>query len=649
VVLKALLAQTRGGVSALSAVLIVALIGGSALATEYGHGLLMDAENQRVADLAAYSGAVIYNATSSNSALTAAVNNVVALNGLTASTATPSVVTSPSGSGNQAVKVVVTTSSPLFLARVITSATTLPVSAVAFAEMSGGAPGCIIALNHAGTGVTLTGGTSISAPGCTVVSNNTVSVHCGDTITTPTIDYNSSTAPNQSCNPFLPPPGHTSVAVRKIPATDPLAGNSSVSAAEAHLPAVIALTSPATPTVPTSGHNITFNFSVATTQAAIAADGCSGSFASSTWTVTCSGNGPFNFGTISLQGGITVNFSVSGSPSATYNFNGMIDFSSGTALNFGPGKFNIKQGIVTGGGSTMSFGAGTFNIGPLPSGKCSVNGESICDKGTSLTFGGPSTFVLSGGISVPGGYTLTMGSGSTNSFTIGADNNGDSLNGGGGSKITFADATGGGDLFQMAGNLNDGGGGGSCITVSAAANHDINGFFTVAGGITLGAGIYTVDDYVGIGVSNGGDVTCNGVSVGVNAVGVTFVIGGNATVTCADGSNQVFCIGAGYAHVTVTAPTSGTMEGLAVIGPNSGTGGADLSNGASNTTVSGAFYFPNGPITMSGAATLGNGSSNCLEMIGSQISLSGGSAVGTTCTLASGSGGGTPLSVVLVQ
>lgn len=62
----------------------------------------------------------------------------------------------------------------------------------------------------------------------------------------------------------------------------------------------------------------------------------------STWTVTCSGNGPFNLGTISLGGGINLYVNVNGSCSATYNFSGNIDGSNGTIISFGPGTYNVK-------------------------------------------------------------------------------------------------------------------------------------------------------------------------------------------------------------------------------------------------------------------------------------------------------------------
>jgi len=46
---------------------------------------------------------------------------------------------------------------PLLLARVLTTNTSIPVSAVASAEINVNAPGCIIALSGSGTGISLSG------------------------------------------------------------------------------------------------------------------------------------------------------------------------------------------------------------------------------------------------------------------------------------------------------------------------------------------------------------------------------------------------------------------------------------------------------------------------------------------------------------
>jgi len=209
----------------------------------------------------------------------------------------------------------------------------------------------------------------------------------------------------------------------------------------------------------------------------------------------------------------------------------------------------------------------------------------------------------------------------------------------------------------MAGSLTTGGG--TCVAVSAAAEHDINGSISAAGGIVLGSGIYTVNGYVAAGNGSGGDVSgcpTTGTTTGLTALGVTLVISGTSTVSCGS-TASAFCLGAGFSTVKLTAPTSSSAlgsstAGLAVIGPqsSSNTATAAFTTGATNTQISGAFYFPNGAVTMSGAATLSDSvdASACLMLIGSQVTLSNGSAAGSTCVgLGSATtGGGT---VALVQ
>ncbi len=257
---------------------------------------------------------------------------------------------------------------------------------------------------------------------------------------------------------------------------------------------------------------------------------------------------------------------------------------------------------------------------------------------------------------MPSTPALSLGYGTTtNSFNIGKGSDGNSLNEANGATL-FGDATGSSDLFQMAGNLTTSGG--TCVAVSAAAEHDINGSIAGAGGLYLGSGIYTINGYVALGNSSGGNVSncpASGVTTGLNASGVTLVISGASTVTCGS-TSSAFCLGAGYSSVILTAPTSSSTlgsstAGLAVIGPQSSTntGAATFTSGATNTQISGAFYFPNGQVYMSGGATLHDtvDSNACLELIGTQVTLTAGGAVGTTCTgLGSGSSGAT---VALVQ
>jgi hypothetical protein len=254
-----------------------------------------------------------------------------------------------------------------------------------------------------------------------------------------------------------------------------------------------------------------------------------------------------------------------------------------------------------------------------------------------LTLAGPSTFSLAGGIYVGGGSTLSLGGGATNSYDIGAAGDGYSINAGGGAVTTLADATGNSSLFQTAGNIANGGSSSGCLTIPAAAEHDINGYVSLSCGATLGAGTYTVAGYLALGASGGGGT--------VTGNDVTLVIGGASVPSSGTCSGMAFCVAAGFGDVTLTAPSSGTTKNLLVIGPTSSSAnpnaGALFTEGSSNTTLSGAFYLPKGAVTMDGSGTI-NSSGGCLELIGSQIALTGGSAAASTCVgLGSGSTGGT--------
>ncbi|HZB94022.1 MAG TPA: hypothetical protein VE397_21415, partial [Stellaceae bacterium] len=147
------------------------------------------------------------------------------------------------------------------------------------------------------------------------------------------------------------------------------------------------------------------------------------------------------------------------------------------------------------------------------------------------------------------------------------------------------------------------------------------------------------------------NVTCGGQSVGLEANGVTFVIGGKSTVNCAGTANTAFCVANGYNSVSITAPSSGNTEDLAVIGPTptTNTAGATFAGGAA-ATVSGAFYFPNGVVSLSGAGKLQNAQGStgqCLTLIGSAIDVTQGGSSGTTCTGIAGVNTG--VNVALVQ
>ena len=354
----------QGAISILAAFVLVAVVGVSALALEYGHALLQKVENQRAADLASYGGALVYNSTGSTDSATSAANNIAALNGLS-SGVTPTYVLSPSGDGNHAIKVTATTNQPLELARVLTPNTTLPVSATAYAEINSSAPGCIIALNNGGTGIVANGGTHITANNCAVASNNAVTLSGGAALVTKTVDYRTTHSATGGAS-ISPPTGTASVTYDQTTTSDPLSGNAAVTTAAAHIGlnasgtcagtsgTVCAITSPSAPsvTIP-SGSAVSFT----KTSVTGLPSGCSDVYNSSSkvYTVTCTGAGPFNFGTISLS---SVTVVLQTSSGGTYNFaNGL---PSGVTLSGSGGTYGFGAGLTTSG--TTSYPAGNYNI-----------------------------------------------------------------------------------------------------------------------------------------------------------------------------------------------------------------------------------------------------------------------------------------------
>jgi uncharacterized membrane protein len=138
--LRKLLDDDRAAISVLSAISLVVVIGISALSVEFGRALLQRLDNQRIADLAAYAGALVYDSAGADAARRTA-SNIAALNGLTSQSATITTefVESPRSNGNLAVQVTVTTNLTMYLARVLTSNTSLSVVASASAEIEPGA------------------------------------------------------------------------------------------------------------------------------------------------------------------------------------------------------------------------------------------------------------------------------------------------------------------------------------------------------------------------------------------------------------------------------------------------------------------------------------------------------------------------------
>ncbi len=635
---KSFCENRSGAVAVTAAVAIPVLLGFVALVAEFGNGILVKSQTQRIADSAAYAAAVNYSTSNSTTSMNAVAQNVAVLNGLTAQSVTASIVQSPSNASNQAVLVNMATSLNMLVAPVLGFQNTLPVSSNSYVAISSSAPptGCMIALNPAGTGITLSGSGTISAAGCTVASNQSLNVPCGTFITAKTVTYGAS-APTVGCS------GITG-AVSKSSTSDPFSNNQNVGTSGSRAGG-LNLSDPSSPNVP-NGRDVNLSWDDGANED-LNKIGCSGSFSNNTWTVNCPSGGTYNFGSVSVGGGISVNFATAASAATTFNFSGNVS-NLGSSMSFGPGTYNMKNGLYLGGATNTTFSGGTFNFG-AGSQSCSDGKHySICHLGSSLVFTKASTFNFTSGVYVNGGATLRMGtSGSTNVYNIGSQNsNGYALNVGGGATVVLGDAT----SFSLNGSVTESGG--SCVTLPASSYHDIDGSMNVMGGLTMGAGHYALNGYFAAGAAYGGDVSCNGSMVGVNASNVSIAVSGASLISGGSCNGMSFCINAGFSNVTIKAPTSGTFANLAVIGPQSSSikGGVSIAEGASNTGISGLFYFPNGPLTISGAASIGNGSGDCLQIIASQITLSGsGRATTSQCASGSGSGSSSSSTVGFVQ
>lgn len=613
--------DSRGAVAIMFAIALPVILGFVSLVVDYGNGLIIQAQNQRIADLTAFAGASAYTAGNSLTLMNSAGLAVAQLNGIPPANVALALVDYPTGAKTQAVRATVSVDHTLLLAPILGVLPTQRIVTVAYAQLGGGPPPCVLAHDPALSGISLSGGTSVSAPNCAVASNAAVSVPCGTSLVAKSLSYNSAALPSQPCG------GINADQISKTTTADPLLGNADLAAATGRFAQVRAMTM-GPPPAAAMGPSIDFGYDQNATKAQAVLAGCAAAFSGSTWTLTCPSGKTYSFGNITLGGGISVNFNAGGSAGTIYNFGGTIN-NTAVALVFGPGSYTIARGIQTGNGSTTTFGSGAFRVGQGAS-SCGGGGTyGICNAST-LSFGGPSTFQVWGGIQNVGGGTLTLGAGTTNSFTIGPSSTGDAMTLGGGSKTYLADATGASSVFQMLGDLNVPGGG-SCLVVGAAAQHDIAGSVTGSGAILLGAGVYSIDGYMALGSNGGGASSCAGTTISTRGIGVSLILSGRTTSPSGSCSGQIFCIAAGYNDVTLTAPLTGPTAKMAVIGPlSSSTAGAVFAEGGSGGQIGGLLYFPEGPVTMSGGAGL-SGASQCLQVIGSRITLSGGSLLASTC------------------
>lgn len=627
-----------GAVAIIAGLAIPVLLGFAGLSLEYGQLLVVRAEAQRTADLASHAGAIAYARAGDTRAMTDAAEGVARLNGFDAAEINVVLDTSFAAASGGAVRATITTPKPLYLPSLVGGNSAVDVAASAVAGALGGAPACLLALDPDGSGITLSGGTTMDASDCSIASNAAVEAPCGTSMITASLSYDSATPPDTgSCSTIRTPEGDAAPITRRS-TPDPLAGTAPIDQARDQMGRTGALSPPGDVVVaPAPG--IHFGSNARKTRNQANALGCTASFASSdsTWTLSCSGRSTVNIGDITLGGGLTLRFNPGAPETTTYNLSGAID-NGGSRMIFAGGTYNVAGGIRTNGGSVTEFGTGTYRIGRADR-KCNGAQVSICNT-SAVTFAGPSAFVLPGGVRNSGGSSLTLGTGNGNSFRIGPGSDGDAISTAGGAETIMGDAEGG--LFEVTGWI-DAGRGGSCLVLPAAELHEINGSVLGSGAIRFGAGTYAIDGYLHLGGNGGSSAPCGGERISIKAENTTFLIAANGPEpkggNCRD---QAFCVTGGYSDVNFTATRSGPYADMAFIGPldPTRTEGALFAGGADGSEVSGAFYFPNGPIATSGGASATAGADRCLQMIGSEFSLSGGTSVASECDLPGSAGQG---------
>jgi Putative Flp pilus-assembly TadE/G-like len=127
------------------------------------------------------------------------------------------------------------------------------------------------------------------------------------------------------------------------------------------------------------------------------------------------------------------------------------------------------------------------------------------------------------------------------------------------------------------------------------------------GTVTLSPGVYYVSG--------------TGFNVNANAI----VTGSGVTIYLASGS-QVSMMG--NAHVSLSAPQSGTYSGILFFGDPSATSGSNTFNGDSSSSLTGNIYFPTQAVTYSGNFSGVNG---CTHVVADTVQWTGSATVSTNC------------------
>ncbi len=406
---KRLTRDRRGAITVLLAISATTVIGMSAIAVETSNWYVQKAELQRVADSAAVAGTIefvkTYTVTGPTTTYIRAAKTYAKMNGVpTANTTVSLLSSSPTGDGNQAIKVHVTKSVPLMLSRVISNETSVTVSADAYAEIKSLAPPCVEALNTVTTtpndisvsgNVTLTGCSLWSASAATGTTSNSASVTLSGNSTMTANVYTPGSVYVGGSSAFT----GEKFSVAQSAIADFIGAKSAVTTALSNISTIQSLGAPTMTSVNGSANSCSPSSCTIGTVSGCTATINGGSYHG----VTIAGNSttcPSGFA-VTLTGNFTI-----GSAGVVVTGNAIVNFGPGTDSIVGDIDLSGQTGGCFGLGTasstttcTPSTTSGTYDVG---TGSGSDNHTSIKNTNAATLATGPGTFWLAGDLVLTG-------------------------------------------------------------------------------------------------------------------------------------------------------------------------------------------------------------------------------------------------------
>lgn len=592
-------ADTRGGVALIGALSLTSIVGMGAFAVEATRGYAADANNQRVADMAALAGALAYNVNSNMNQATATAKAVVAAQGIAASAATVGLVTDAATS-KQLIQVTITTPVPLALGRVFTSALSYDVTASGSASISATSsvtPPCVTALDQPSNyGVRMNGGARLTATGCAINANAGVEVPEGTYITAKQVT-SGKTVYNPGSGLTTSPTANNIIQNKANAATDWMKDDAGVMAM---LCQVNLLTGYSDPDYPGGNRSCTSKYVAPSSPSTSGAanwtlgykkktDGTPHQYQTADY--SCQYQipaGTYTIGKLTVAGGCTISFA----NGSTLKFDS-IDM-SGSSMTVGDGSFTVVGTFGFNSGTTITIGNGNHDFGKL-----SITG------GRTLNIGSGNLNVQQG-IYLDGGSNVYVASIAGDRITIGNDGgSGRSIEISGGSRVCFTLSCGNPvnavTTFSLGGSVKTSGG--STIVFPKAETHIIKGDIDLNGSSIFGAGTYIASGYF----SNNTGGTMSGSDVSFALGDKIELSGGTSLDLAAPSASSSY----GVPGVLIATKTSSNLK----------------FGGGSANKYAGLVYAPKARMVVEGGASISASGSACLMMIVDELEIKDGGTI----------------------